>query len=75
MKLITGNLSPYSAKVRMQLYAMGIDDVEFDLPASFFMGKLSAYSPIGRIPVLEVDEGNRPRVRGDCRVSGRLLSR
>ena len=60
MKLITGNLSPYSAKVRMQLYAMGIDDVEFDLPASFFMGKLSAYSPIGRIPVLEVDEGIVP---------------
>ena len=60
MKLITGNLSPYSAKVRMQLYAMGIDDVEFDLPASFFMGKLSTYSPIGRIPVLEVDEGIIP---------------
>ena len=60
MKLITGDLSPYSAKVRMQLYAMGIDDVEFDLPASFFMGKLSAYSPIGRIPVLEVEEGIIP---------------
>ena len=60
MKLITGNLSPYSAKVRMQLYAMGIDDVEFDLPASFFMGKLSTFSPIGRIPVLEVEEGIVP---------------
>lgn len=60
MKLITGDLSPYSAKVRMQLYAMGIENVEFDLPASFFMGKLSAYSPIGRIPVLEVDEGIVP---------------
>ena len=60
MKLITGNLSPDSAKVRMQLYAMGIDDVEFDLPASFFMGKLSTYSPIGRIPVLEVEEGIVP---------------
>ena len=60
MKLITGNLSPYSAKVRMQLYAMGIDDVEFDLPASFFMGKLSTSSPIGRIPVLEVEEGIVP---------------
>ncbi len=60
MKLITGDLSPYSAKVRMQLYAMGIEDVEFDLPASFFMGKLSDYSPIGRIPVLEVAEGIIP---------------
>ncbi len=60
MKLITGDLSPYSAKVRMQLYAMGISDVEFELPAKFFMGKLSEYSPIGRIPVLEVDEGIIP---------------
>lgn len=60
MKLITGDLSPYSAKVRMQLYAMGVQDVEFDLPASFFMGKLAEYSPIGRIPVLEVDEGIIP---------------
>lgn len=35
MKLYTGNLSPYSAKVRMQIYAMGIqDDVEFDFPRS-----------------------------------------
>lgn len=60
MKLITGDLSPYSAKVRMQLYAMGIEDVEFDLPASFFLGQLSAYSPIGRIPVLEVADGIIP---------------
>jgi glutathione S-transferase len=60
MKLITGDLSPYSAKVRMQLYAMGIEDVEFELPASFFMGKLNEYSPIGRIPVLEVEEGIIP---------------
>jgi len=61
MKLITGDLSPYSAKVRMQLYAMGIDDIEFDLPVKmFFQGRLSEYSPIGRIPVLEVDEGIIP---------------
>lgn len=60
MKLITGDLSPYSAKVRMQIYAMGIDDIEFDLPVEFYMGKLSTYSPIGRIPVLEVEEGIIP---------------
>jgi glutathione S-transferase len=60
MKLYTGDLSPYSAKVRMQIYAMGIDDIEFDLPPSFFMGKLSEVSPIGRIPVLEDDEGIIP---------------
>ncbi len=61
MKLITGDLSPYSAKIRMQLYAMGIDDIEFDLPIKmFYQGRLSEYSPIGRIPVLEVDEGIIP---------------
>jgi len=44
----------------MQIYAMGITDIEFDLPSSFFLGKLSELSPIGRIPVLEVDDGIIP---------------
>ena len=61
MKLYTGDLSPYSAKVRMQIYAMGIEDeVSFDLPVQFMMGKMFEVSPIGRIPVLEVDEGLIP---------------
>lgn len=60
MKLYSGDLSPYSAKVRMQIYAMGITDIEFELPASFYMGKLAEVSPIGRIPVLETDEGIIP---------------
>jgi len=60
MKLYSGNLSPYSAKVRMQIYAMGITDIEFELPPSFYLGKLSEVSPIGRIPVLEVEDGIIP---------------
>jgi glutathione S-transferase len=61
MKLSTGDLSPYSAKVRMQIYAMGIqDELSFDLPVQFIMAKMSEVSPIGRIPVLEVDEGLIP---------------
>lgn len=57
MKLYTGDLSPYSAKVRMQIYAMNIvEDVKFELPVSFFTGKFSETSPIGRIPVLETDD-------------------
>ncbi|MFP6808711.1 MAG: glutathione S-transferase family protein [Pseudomonadales bacterium] len=60
MKLLTGDLSPYSAKIRMQIYAMGITDIEFDLPTSFFQGKLSEVSPIGRIPVLELEDGVIP---------------
>lgn len=60
MKLLTGDLSPYSAKVRMQIYAMGITDISFELPPSFFLGKLAETSPIGRIPVLELDDGIIP---------------
>ena len=61
MKLYTGDLSPYSAKVRMQIYAMGIEaDVAFDLPVEFVMGKMARVSPIGRIPVLETDSGLIP---------------
>lgn len=60
MKLYTGDLSPYSAKVRMQIYAMGITDIEFELPVSFYLGKLAEESPIGRIPVLETDTGIVP---------------
>lgn len=60
MKLYTGDLSPYSAKVRMQIYAMGITDIPFELPASFFLGKLAEFSPLGRIPVLEVEDGIIP---------------
>ena len=61
MKLYTGDLSPYSAKVRMQIYAMGLEDeVSFDIPVEFMMGKMSEVSPIGRIPVLETDAGLIP---------------
>jgi len=55
MKLMTGDLSPYSAKLRMQIYAMGITDIKFELPVEFMTGKFKEISPIGRIPALEVD--------------------
>lgn len=60
MKLYTGGLSPYSAKVRMQIYAMGLTDIDFELPAPFYMGKMSEVSPIGRIPAMVTDEGLIP---------------
>ncbi len=60
MKLYTGDLSPYSAKVRMQIYAMGITDISFELPTEFFLGRMKEVSPIGRIPVLEDDDGIVP---------------
>ena len=62
MILYSGDLSPYSAKVRMQIYAMGVDDdFAFELPVvQFFSGKLKEVSPIGRIPILKTDEGLIP---------------
>ncbi|MEM7017418.1 MAG: glutathione S-transferase N-terminal domain-containing protein, partial [Pseudomonadota bacterium] len=44
----------------MQIYAMGLTDIEFDLPAEIFLGKLPEISPIGRIPVLEIEGGVIP---------------
>ena len=60
MKLISADLSPYSAKVRMQIYAMGLTDIEFDLPQEVLIGNLAKISPIGRIPVLLTDNATIP---------------
>jgi glutathione S-transferase len=58
MKLYSGDLSPYSAKVRMQIYAKGIDDIPLERPAAFPTLAWREISPIGRIPVLELSEGD-----------------
>lgn len=55
MKLYTGDLSPYSAKVRMQIYAKGITDIAFEPPPGFLTGEFPKTSPLGRIPVLDVE--------------------
>jgi glutathione S-transferase len=55
MKLYTGDLSPYSAKVRMQIYAKGIADIAFERPPGFLQGEFSKTSPLGRIPALDID--------------------
>jgi glutathione S-transferase len=39
---------------------MGIDDISFELPTEFFLGRMKEVSPIGRIPVLETDDGIIP---------------
>ena len=55
MKLYSGDLSPFSARVRMQIYAKGITDIAIELPPHFGMPKFRDTAPIGRIPVLDVD--------------------
>ena len=54
MKLYSGDLSPYSAKVRMQIYAKGISDIEIELPPGFMTGEFHKTSPLARIPVLDL---------------------
>jgi glutathione S-transferase len=55
MKLYTADLSPYSARVRMQIYAKGITDIVFELPEDWGMPKFRERFPIGRVPVLDID--------------------
>jgi glutathione S-transferase len=55
MKLYSGDLSPYSARVRMQIYAKGITDIPFERPANFGLPEFRQANPIGRIPVLDID--------------------
>jgi glutathione S-transferase len=58
MKLYSGDLSPYSAKVRMQIYAKGIGDIPLERPTTFPTLAWRETSPIGRIPVLELAPGD-----------------
>ena len=58
MKLYSGDLSPYSAKVRMQIYAKGIEGIVLERPAGFGTEEWWKTSPIGRIPALELDDGD-----------------
>ena len=55
MKLYSGDLSPYSARVRLQIYAKGIGDITLERPATFGSPKFREDNPIGRIPVLDID--------------------
>lgn len=54
MKLYSGDLSPYSAKVRMQIYAKAISDIAIELPPGFMTGDFHKVSPLARIPVLDL---------------------
>jgi len=60
MKLYSGDLSPYSARVRMQIYAKGITDITLERPATFGTPEFRREFPIGRIPVLDIDGDMMP---------------
>ena len=56
MKLFSGDLSPYAARVRMQIYAKGITDIAFELPTTFMTLEYRDENPIGRVPVLAMGD-------------------
>ena len=60
MKLYSGDLSPYSARVRLQIYAKGITDIVLERPATFGTPEFRKQFPIGRIPVLDIDGDMMP---------------
>lgn len=55
MRLYSADLSPYSARVRMQIYAKGITDIAIALPDHWGMPQFRERFPIGRVPVLDID--------------------
>src|SRR5579884_3412352 len=55
LKLYSADLSPYSSRVRMQIYAKGLSDIAIELPDDWGMPKFRERFPLGRVPVLEVD--------------------
>jgi len=55
MKLYSWDLSPYSARVRMQIYAKGLTDIAIEQPPTYGSPKFYEDHPIGRIPLLEID--------------------
>jgi glutathione S-transferase len=60
MKLYSGDLSPYAARVRMQIYAKGITDIAFELPTNFMTPAYREENPIGRVPVLAIGDDRIP---------------
>ncbi len=55
MKLYSWDLSPYSARVRMQIYAKGLTGIAIEPPPTYGTAKFYEDHPIGRIPLLEID--------------------
>src|SRR5690349_646169 len=55
MKLYSWDISPYSARVRMQIYAKGLAGIAIEPPPAYFTPKFYRDHPIGRIPFLEID--------------------
>lgn len=60
MKLYSWDLSPYSARVRMQIYAKGLTDIAIERAPNVLTQTFYENHPIGRLPVLDIDGGGVP---------------
>ena len=57
MKLYSWDLSPYSARVGMQIYAKGLTDIAIERAPNVLTQTFYENHPIGRLPVLDIDGG------------------
>jgi len=56
MKLYQSNLSPYASRCRIQIYAKGIEGIEYvEAPGGLASDEFKKINPSGKIPALEVD--------------------
>jgi glutathione S-transferase len=55
MKLFSWDISPYAARVRMQIYAKGLTDIVTEQTPFHLTQKLYEERPLSRIPSLEID--------------------
>jgi len=60
MRLYSVDLSPFSSKARMVVYAKGLDNIEVTPPEGFLTPVWREASPsaIGRLPILVLDDGH-----------------
>ena len=60
MRLYSVDLSPFSSKARMVVYAKGLDNIEVTPPEGFLTPAWREASPsaIGRLPILVLDDGH-----------------
>jgi len=55
MKLYSWDVSPYAARVRMQIYAKGLTDIATEQTTFYLTQKVYEERPLSRIPSLDVD--------------------
>ena len=55
MKLYSWDISPYAARVRMQIYAKGLTDIATEQTPFYLTQKFYEDRPLSRIPSLEID--------------------